>query len=103
MGRWGSEPPADVNGPQADPEQVARTILLRRLEAAPRTRSQLAATLRERAVPADVAQRVLDRFEEVGLIDDALFARMWVESRQSARQLSARALRQRAAHAGRRR
>jgi regulatory protein len=88
------EPPADLEGPQADPEQVARTILLRRLEAAPRTRAQLATTLRERGVPDDVAMRVLDRFEEVGLVDDALFARMWVESRQSGRGLSAAALRQ---------
>jgi regulatory protein len=81
-----------VDGPQADPEQVARTILLRRLEAAPRTRAQLEATLRERAVPDDVAARVLDRFEEVGLIDDRLFAQMWVDSRQAGRLLSRRAL-----------
>jgi len=79
-------------GPQADPDQVARAILLRRLEAAPRTRAQLATTLRERDVPDDVAQRVLDRFEEVGLIDDRLFARMWVDSRQAGRLLSRRAL-----------
>jgi len=36
---------------------------------------------------------VLDRFEEVGLIDDRVFARMWVESRQRSRSLSGRALR----------
>jgi regulatory protein len=94
MARRASDPPADLDldGPQADPEQVARTILLRRLEASPRTRAQLATTLRERDVPDDVAQRVLDRFEEVGLIDDRLFAQMWVESRQAGRLLSARAL-----------
>ena len=66
---------------------------MRRLEAAPRTRAQLATTLRERNVPDDVAQRVLDRFEEVALIDDRAFAMMWVESRQRARHLSGRALR----------
>jgi regulatory protein len=94
VGRWpAAEPPADLEGPDADPEQVARTILLRRLEAAPRTRAQLATTLRERGVPDDVSVRVLDRFEEVGLIDDRLFARSWVESRQAGRGLSARALR----------
>ena len=81
-----------MDGPQADPEQVARSILLRRLEAAPRTRAQLEATLRERDVPDEVAARVLDRFEEVGLIDDRLFARMWVDSRQAGRLLSRRAL-----------
>jgi regulatory protein len=88
-----AEPPPDLDGPQADPEQVARTIVLRRLEVAPRTRDQLARTLRERGVPDEVAVRVLDRFEEVGLGDDRLFARMWVDSRQSGRGLSTRALR----------
>ncbi len=91
--RWVAHPPESLPDSPADPEQVARTILLRRLDAAPRTRSELATTLRERNVPDDVAQRVLDRCEEVGLIDDRLFARMWVESRQRARSLSGRALR----------
>lgn len=80
--------------PPGDPEQVARLILLRRLEAGPRTRAELAKTLRERGVPDDVAARVLDRFVEVGLIDDPLFAQMWVQSRQPGRLLSRRALRQ---------
>ena len=61
-------------GPEPDPESVARTILLRRLAAAPRTRAQLAADLAARDVPGDAAERVLDRFTEVGLIDDAAFA-----------------------------
>ena len=91
--RWAADPPGDQDDSPADPEQVARTILLRRLEAAPRTRAELATTLRERNVPDDVAMRVLDRFEEVGLIDDRVFARMWVESRQRGRGLSGRALR----------
>jgi regulatory protein len=91
--RWVVDPPGDQDIPPADPDQVARTILLRRLEAAPRTRAELTTTLRERNVPDDVAQRVLDRFEEVGLIDDRMFARMWVESRQRGRGLSRRALR----------
>jgi regulatory protein len=93
VGRWPSEPPADLDDPQADPEQVARTILLRRLEAAPRTRAELARTLHERGVPEEVAAHVLDRFVDVGLIDDGAFARMWVESRQAARGLAPRALR----------
>ncbi len=78
--------------PPADPDQVARTILLRRLEAAPRTRAQLATTLRQREVPENVAERVLTRFEEVGLIDDRAFALSWVESRQRVRHLAPRAL-----------
>ena len=52
---------------------------------APRTRKQLAEKLADRDVPADVATAVLDRFEEVQLIDDAEFARMWVRSRSQTR------------------
>ncbi len=85
--------PADLQ-PDADPEQVARTILLRRLSAAPRSRAQLHDDLRARGVPEDVCQRVLDRFADVGLIDDATFARMWVESRQRSRGTARPVLRQ---------
>ena len=46
-----------------------------------------------RDVPAAVAERVLDRFTEVGLIDDAAFAATWVRSRHATRGLSRSALR----------
>jgi len=91
--RRSNEPRDESGGGPADPEQVARLIVLRRLDVAPRTRAQLARTLRERNVPDDVASRVLDRFEEVGLVDDRTFAALWVESRMRTRGLSARALR----------
>jgi regulatory protein len=39
-----------------------------------------------------VAERVLGRFSEVGLIDDAAFAQSWVESRHRGRGLAGRAL-----------
>lgn len=75
-----------------DPEAVARAICLRQLTGAPRTRAQLAAALSRRNVPADVADRVLSRFGEVGLIDDAEYARAWVQSRHRGRGLARRAL-----------
>lgn len=80
--------------PDADPEQVARTILLRRLSAAPRSRSELRDDLLRRGIPDAVADRVLDRFTEVGLIDDTEYARMWVESRQRSRGTARAVLRQ---------
>lgn len=43
-------------------------------------------------MPEDVAEEVLSRFEEVGLIDDAAFADAWVESRHHSRGLARRAL-----------
>ena len=43
-------------------------------------------------VPEAVADRVLDRFEEVGLVDDAAYAGMLVRTRQAERGLARRAL-----------
>ncbi|MDT0278349.1 regulatory protein RecX [Blastococcus goldschmidtiae] len=76
----------------ADPESVARNLCLRALTGAPKTRQQLADLLAQRDVPEDVAEAVLDRLAEVGLIDDEAFAQAWVTSRQSGRGLARRAL-----------
>ena len=76
----------------ADPEAVAREIVLRQLTMGPRSRAQLATKLAQRDTPDAVAQRVLDRLEQVGLVDDAAFAAGWVHSRHAARGLSRRAL-----------
>ncbi|HSV41241.1 MAG TPA: regulatory protein RecX [Nocardioidaceae bacterium] len=81
-------------GPDADPEAVARKILLDQLTGQARSRSELAGKLAKKGVPAEVASRLLDRFEEVGLVDDSAFAREWVTSRQSSRGLARRALAQ---------
>ena len=75
-----------------DPEALARQICLRLLTAAPRTRAELAAALNRRGVPTEAAEAVLGRFADVGLIDDAAFARAWVESRHYSRGLSRRSL-----------
>jgi regulatory protein len=80
-------------GPEADPESVARTIILTRLTARARSRKELEDALAQRDAPAEVAGKVLDRFEEVGLVDDTGFAKEWARSRQQTRGLSARALR----------
>lgn len=89
-------PPVDpvAEGPAADPESVARKILLDQLTGQARTRNELAARLARRGVPDEVATRLLDRFEEVGLINDAAFAREWVASRQPGKGLAGRALAQ---------
>jgi regulatory protein len=91
-----AEPPADPvsQGPDAHPESVARAILLDQLAGRARSRSELADKLRSKGVPDDVAARLLDRFEEVGLVDDEAFARAWVESRQAGKGLARRALAQ---------
>jgi len=75
-----------------DPAERARAICLRLLTGTPRTRRQLADALRKREIPDDIAEEVLARFEDVGLIDDAAFADAWVESRHHGRGLARRAL-----------
>ncbi|SDU76091.1 regulatory protein RecX [Jiangella alkaliphila] len=88
-GRGGAEPGLD---PDADPESVARTVALNRLSVAPQTRAQLDAAMARKGVPEDVRDGVLDRFTDVGLVDDAAYARAWVESRHAGRGLARRAL-----------
>jgi regulatory protein len=65
----------------------------------PRTRSELAAALHRRGIPDEDAAAVLERYDEVGMIDDAAFARAWVSTRHHGRGLArgalARELRQR--------
>jgi regulatory protein len=76
----------------ADPAERARAICLRLLTGSAKTRGQLAEALRKRDIPEDVAEEVLSRYQEVGLIDDAAFAGAWVESRHRGRGLARRAL-----------
>ncbi|PVZ54527.1 RecX family transcriptional regulator [Arthrobacter sp. H-02-3] len=86
--------------PDADPAAVARAIVLRQLTNSPKSRLQLSRKLAERNVPEDVAEAVLDRFEEVRLVDDAEFADMWVRSRSQTRKLAKGALRRELADKG---
>lgn len=77
---------------QDDPEALARQVCLNLLTLAPRSRAQLATALRRRGIPGHVADDVLARFSDAGLIDDAAFARAWVESRHYSRGLAGRVL-----------
>lgn len=90
------DPEADprTRGDEPDPHDWARQIVLRQLTAAPRSRSQLETALRRKDCPDDVAAAVLDRMEEVGLVDDEAYAGMLVRSQQAGRGLARRALRQ---------
>ena len=80
----------DTNG--RDAEARAKQICLRLLTIAPRTRAQLAQAMHRGGVPDETAEAVLIRFTDAGLIDDAAFARAWVESRHHSRGLSKRSL-----------
>lgn len=95
-----SLPALGQEGPRAeqerplDPVEQARALCLRLLTGTPRTRKQLADAMRRRDIPEAAAEQVLERFEDVGLIDDQAFAHAWVESRHRGRGLARRALAQ---------
>jgi regulatory protein len=84
--------PEAVTGWSADFETRGREICLRLLTLAPRTRAQLADAMHRRGVPEEVADAILGSLSNAGLIDDAAFAKAWVESRHHARGLSRKSL-----------
>ncbi|MBM7081697.1 regulatory protein RecX [Micromonospora humidisoli] len=94
-GRRGSsdetEPTSGESTPR-DEGEVAREICLRQLAVRPRTRAELAGALAKKGISDEVSAQVLDRYDEVGIIDDAAFARAWVSSRHNGRGLARRAL-----------
>ena len=98
--RGGSSESRASREPPPDPEEQARALCLRLLTGSPRTRRQLADAMRKREIPDDVAAGVLERFQDVGLIDDQAFANAWVESRHRGRGLARRALAQELRHRG---
>jgi regulatory protein len=75
-----------------DPVTRARDLCLRMLAARPRTRAELHTGLLRKGIEGEVADEVLGRLDEVGLIDDAAFAEMWVHSRHTYQGLGRRAL-----------
>jgi regulatory protein len=69
-------------------EEHARSLLLNKLTRGPRSKTQLAKHLADRQVPQEIAQALLDRFEEVGLIDDASYAEAFARDRRASRGLA---------------
>jgi regulatory protein len=78
--------------PEQSESERAREICLRQLAVRPRTRAELAKALARKEISGEVIAEVLDRYDEVGIIDDAAFARAWVSSRHHGRGLARRAL-----------
>jgi regulatory protein len=85
-------PPGDPEQHPGDPEAVARAICLRLLTQRARSRTELADALARRDVPEDAARRVLDRYTEVGLIDDAALAATLAGAQHRERGLARRAV-----------
>lgn len=88
------QPPPDPQqaDAEADHHAVARAVVLRLLTGSPKSRADLEKALRRKDCPDDVAAEVLDRFEQVGLVDDQAYAQAFVRSKQAGRGLARRAL-----------
>ena len=66
---------------------------LRFLEPRPRSTAEVRQHLLKKDVPADVVTRVIEKLTGAGLLDDAAFAKYWVENREEFRPRAGRALR----------
>ena len=73
-------------------ETRARNVLLHQLARSAKSTSQLRKILEQREIPTDIAEKVIDRFTEVGLIDDAAYAETIVNSRRNYKGLAKSAI-----------
>jgi regulatory protein len=93
-GAGGRKPAPAEEKPKTREEQgtAARDQCIRLLTARPRTRAELETALRQRGYHEEVISEVLDRYSDVGIIDDEAFAKAWVTSRRHSKGLAKRAL-----------
>ena len=77
--------------PEAVSVDDAREICLKQLASSPKSRAQLETVLKRRGTDPAVAAEVLDRLEDVRLVDDTAYAESYVTSRRAGT-LSRRAL-----------
>ncbi len=82
-----------ANLQQRDVAEQAHERALRFLSYRPRSKEEVTRYLAGKQVPEDVIAETVRRLEGVGLLDDAAFARFWVENRQSFRPRGSMALR----------
>ncbi len=75
-----------------DPAEVLAAAA-RYLEVRPRATAEIRVHLRQAGYRGDLVESAIVRLAELGYLDDAAFARAWVESRDRARPRGARALR----------
>ncbi|MCZ4587189.1 recombination regulator RecX [Rhodococcus opacus] len=64
-------------------ETQAKDLCLRLLTDRARSRAELAERLAKKGYSPEIAERVLDRLTEIGLVNDADFAQQWVHSRHT--------------------
>jgi regulatory protein len=87
-----------VTGIRSDPPppdqqwQKAKQTCFDLLAVRPRTKDELRQTLKRKGFDDEVSEKLLDKLDDAGLVDDAAFAEMWVRSRHNQQGLARRAL-----------
>ena len=82
--------PKASGGESSDLYEIAHTIALNALVARAKSKGELLAHLKLRGVEDDIAQAVIFRLQESGLVNDRDFASAWANSRHSHKKLSKR-------------
>ncbi len=78
---------------EADSVEWAKQIAYRLLSYRPRSTAEVRRHLRKKDVDEEIIDQVIDRLQQLDLLDDFAFARYWVEQRETFRPRSRRALR----------
>jgi regulatory protein len=81
--------------PSLSPERQearARNVLLYQLSRSIKSKDQCRKILEKRGIDSEIAERILDRFEEAQLIDDLVFARVFTNSRVNTKGLAKSAI-----------
>ena len=73
-------------------ESRARNVLLYQLGRSAKSKDQCRKILAKRGINPEIAERILDRFEEAQIIDDAMFARVFTNSQIKSRGLAKSAI-----------
>ncbi len=86
---------AQIESLQAsDQEEKAKNVAIRFIEYRPRSLAETRRHLHKKEYPEAVVERVLQRLQAVDLLNDADFARYWVDQRESFKPRSKMALQQ---------
>src|SRR5439155_26343498 len=78
----------------AEGADKALQAALRFIESRPRSAAEIRERLRRKAFEPNAIEAAIGRLSDLGLVDDAAFARFWIENRQTCRPRGASALRE---------
>jgi regulatory protein len=81
-------------------EERARNIVLKMLERGPKSSAELASSLEKHEIPIEIANHVIERFTEVELIDDAVYAQQVVDAARRTKGLARSAVKRKLAEKG---